>query len=82
MDDDTVVNYESLSRLLKFEEENHRNEMNIFCPSVMRNQKVWTYPDAPTLGKWAYNQEVPNATFLDTSKFSEKYRRFKNEGEP
>ena len=76
IDDDTVVNYESLAALLKYEEENHRNEKYIYCPSVMRNQKVWTHSEAPILGKWAYDRNVPNATFLDKSNIKVRYEKY------
>ena len=57
MDDDTIVNYAELQQLLDKESEVASYEKHIFCPSVLRNQKLWVHKDAPIMGKWAYMNE-------------------------
>ena len=65
MDDDTIIDYKSLEYLLDYEETHFKDEYNIYCPSVLRNQKLWTHKDAPIMGKWAYMNE----NYTDYSKF-------------
>ena len=65
MDDDTLIEYESLESLLDYEETHFKKENHIYCPSVLRNQKLWTHKDAPIMGKWAYMNE----NYTDYSKF-------------
>ena len=65
MDDDTLIEYKNLESLLDYEETHYKDENHIYCPSVLRNQKLWTHKDAPIMGKWAYMNE----NYTDYSKF-------------
>ena len=51
MDDDTKIDYEQLSLALS-----HQNpsDLSIYCPSVLKNQRLWRHKSAPIMGKWAY----------------------------
>ena len=51
MDDDTRIDYNQLAASLHAQDP---KETNIYCPSVLRNQKLWRDKAAPVMGKWAY----------------------------
>ena len=53
IDDDSIIDYDDLALRLNYENL-HANEDNIYCPSVLRNQKLWRHKAAPMMGKWAY----------------------------
>ena len=57
MDDDTVVNFDYLAKVISDEMEDLTAKVDdhIYCSTVMRNQVVWRYEDAPIIGKWSYN---------------------------
>ena len=54
MDDDTRIDYSQLAASLDVQDP---AETNIYCPSVLRNQKLWRDKAAPVMGKWAYQND-------------------------
>ena len=54
MDDDSVIDYEDLAARLDYEDLYHGEEDFLYCPSVLKNQKLWRHKAAPIMGKWAY----------------------------
>ena len=67
MDDDTQIDYDHVAASLEYEDTQHPGELNILCPSVFRNQKLWTHQAAPIMGKWAYmNENYTDFSELDT----------------
>ena len=57
MDDDTIIDYDEVAASLELQDRRHPGEESVLCPSVLRNQKLWTHQDAPIMGKWAYMNE-------------------------
>ena len=57
MDDDTRIDFDRVSESLEYQVARQPGEQRILCPSVLRNQKLWTHKDAPIMGKWAYLNE-------------------------
>ena len=57
MDDDTVMDYDQVAASLELQDSQYPGEENVHCPSVLRNQKLWTHQGAPIMGKWAYLDE-------------------------
>ena len=45
IDDDSVIEFKKLDSILDEVEKDPREE-TISCPTVIRNQKPWRYPDA------------------------------------
>ena len=54
MDDDSNISYEDLAAKLRSEDLHSPHQANIYCPSVLKNQKLWRHKGAPIMGKWAY----------------------------
>ena len=54
IDDDSVIDYEDLAARLDYEDLYHGEEDFLYCPSVLKNQKLWRHKAAPIMGKWAY----------------------------
>ena len=54
IDDDSIIDYDDLALRLNYENLHASEEDNIYCPSVLKNQKLWRHKAAPMMGKWAY----------------------------
>ena len=51
------IDYDEVAASLELQDSRHPGEERVLCPSVLRNQKLWTHQDAPIMGKWAYMNE-------------------------
>ena len=69
MDDDTVIDFDRVSSSLEYQARHHPDQQTVLCPSVIRNQKLWTHQSAPIMGKWAYMNE----NYTDHSEYGEDY---------
>ena len=66
MDDDTIVNFDYLAKVVynEIEDVNDNVDDHIYCSStIMRNQYVWRDDDSPIIGKWSHNYSDPTANF-------------------
>jgi len=64
MDDDSVIDYEDLAARLDYEDLYNGEEDCVYCPSVLKNQKLWRHKAAPMMGKWAYMSDNFTRTYL------------------
>ena len=65
IDDDSIIDFDLLDSLLD-RRALTSSEETISCPTVIRNQKPWRYPDAKVMGKWTHPlEEIPDKFFPD-----------------
>ena len=70
MDDDTVIDFDRVSSSLEYQARHHPDQQTVLCPSVIRNQRVWTHQSAPIMGKWA---TWASGNYTDHSEYGEDY---------